>query len=984
MSAVIGTERKGEVGGATEGKTDEPRGVPLFGYRRAGSSTGIPSPEEALRKLAASLRSRHFHDMESAVLGAEGAGVAPSNSRLEEARIALEEERKNRRYIAVMNAKAMLRAAVTSQKRDEVEAALAYVRDAGLGERELADARSLLREFGSWQQSQAGPLGPQAQTCRDQQRNAAQSVAAADGSRPQVTSVAGPAPDASLVAELPPMPGGVPAHIERRASPPPQVQQLLAAAVRSREPRELEAAICAANAADVDRDDPWLTSARRVLTEVHPRGAKSIDASEPADVNVKTADALVALRIAIAGGGKPEVEVASLHTARAGTSEGDLAEARHLVLDDVERERTRAMLDNACARDTPLPKVAELQAVIEQAVGQGLPDDDPSLVRARQALAEEQAKAMEVLALEHARARLRSAIGGAGVGASNPDELRDAMAAAIAAGLPQANALLAEARRCLSDVRSPSPLAVSPAPRSVLPCTVTTCSLPTAQIAAGPKVAVPPRSAPQLIPAMAPTMAGSLALPPCVGASDLPSSETSLTAAPLLDVLDVISFGAWRAANPGELAHLKGFASGTSSCYDSSALRDLWSCSVLSWGGEAPVAAGFTSLVVAFLREKPRRKAVAFCRLEGIERFRSDWLRVAHEFKGRIAVVAVDLERDAEAMGLGAMALSPPERERRELFLLGRVALRATGSKRVVALGGDSVVALEAEASMPENVFWTVYALGRGRKEEEPSLMDWALSKKGKSFHLKFVYWKDPLVADAFAEEVPPVARVEVMDLAMFGGWRNGNRGEIVHLKGFSTGMSSCYTEEALAQLSKCSILAWDGEPPDPTGFTSLIAPFLRGSSDRRALAFRRRETVDAFLTSWQDRAPEFTGRLAVVVLDFPDDLSSLGLADVESESTVAAVPRWARDSFVLGRAALRASGAKQVVALGGAAALAEEAKLSFEDGVTWTVFFASRDNKREQQGSIMDWAVATPHQYLTAVYGRDPFHGSSFARAVP
>ena len=58
--------------------------------------------------------------------------------------------------------------------------------------------------------------------------------------------------------------------------------------------------------------------------------------------------------------------------------------------------------------------------------------------------------------------------------------------------------------------------------------------------------------------------------------------------------------------------------------------------------------------------------------------------------------------------------------------MLGRTALKITQSRRVVAMGGGGIAASEASAGFGDGVQWTVYALSRGKKEEFPSLCDFA------------------------------------------------------------------------------------------------------------------------------------------------------------------------------------------------------------------------------------------------------------------
>merc|ERR1712190_318993 len=95
----------------------------------------------------------------------------------------------------------------------------------------------------------------------------------------------------------------------------------------------------------------------------------------------------------------------------------------------------------------------------------------------------------------------------------------------------------------------------------------------------------------------------------------------------------------------------------------------------------------------------------------------------------RIVVAPIDFPEDAAANGVEAemheMCGDMPSWAQ-EYYALGRCAIKATGSKQVVALGGGGIAGNEAQAHFPEGGEWTIYALSRGKKEEYPALCDFA------------------------------------------------------------------------------------------------------------------------------------------------------------------------------------------------------------------------------------------------------------------
>jgi len=156
---------------------------------------------------------------------------------------------------------------------------------------------------------------------------------------------------------------------------------------------------------------------------------------------------------------------------------------------------------------------------------------------------------------------------------------------------------------------------------------------------------------------------------------------------------------------------------------------------------------GFTELVVRFLRGRPARRAVAF-KLGDPEwvlaKMSKTWDVV--DLWPQIAMVAVDADaaRSKLAGEVEMLPLAFPDWAR-DFFVLGRVAILATCSERVVCLGGGGITGWEAEESLGQGLNWTIYAACRGTQEDHPSVVDWAV-KNESSFReiVTLVRGKDP------------------------------------------------------------------------------------------------------------------------------------------------------------------------------------------------------------------------------------------------
>merc|ERR1712083_1055279 len=92
----------------------------------------------------------------------------------------------------------------------------------------------------------------------------------------------------------------------------------------------------------------------------------------------------------------------------------------------------------------------------------------------------------------------------------------------------------------------------------------------------------------------------------------------------------------------------------------------------------------------------------------------------------------------------------------RDAFVLGRYAMRVSGSTQVIALGGGGITESEArcstvdrkESSDPE-VHWQVYAMARAEKPRHPTLCDFAAQQAENKF-ITLTTGKDPQEAEAY------------------------------------------------------------------------------------------------------------------------------------------------------------------------------------------------------------------------------------------
>lgn len=221
---------------------------------------------------------------------------------------------------------------------------------------------------------------------------------------------------------------------------------------------------------------------------------------------------------------------------------------------------------------------------------------------------------------------------------------------------------------------------------------------------------------------------------------------------------------------------------------------------------------------------------------------------------------------------------------------------------------------------------------------------------------------------------------IQVIPLAQFIEWRNFNQGSIAHIKGFGNGMSNCYNEDAIQQLQEYAIIAWDGDPPTGDGFTALVPKFLMLARDKKALAFKIEDGVQKLRDKWSP----YLGNCGTASLT----IVSVSLRDFwrvkHEQHLVASLPTDAQNFYFLGRLAIGATQARQVISLGGGGIAGLEAEASLRENVRWTVYALSRGRK-EEHPSLMDWAGRTKSPLLTFVCdGRDPTYANAFAQGAP
>jgi len=208
---------------------------------------------------------------------------------------------------------------------------------------------------------------------------------------------------------------------------------------------------------------------------------------------------------------------------------------------------------------------------------------------------------------------------------------------------------------------------------------------------------------------------------------------------------------------PATRVSIKGFGSGLDGASDEAVLADISAtkCKMLVWDGDPLDDTGFTKMIPLFLQRDPASKALAFVLDYELDDFMESWADTIEQFPHRIRAVAVNMKppfwREAADHGITHElkdTTGMPEWAQ-EYFLLGRLACKVIGSKRVFSLGGGGISAHEAKASAKSGVSWNIYALSRGRDEQYPTLADWAVENPGTG--IKLIRNLDPNEAMAFS-----------------------------------------------------------------------------------------------------------------------------------------------------------------------------------------------------------------------------------------
>jgi len=207
------------------------------------------------------------------------------------------------------------------------------------------------------------------------------------------------------------------------------------------------------------------------------------------------------------------------------------------------------------------------------------------------------------------------------------------------------------------------------------------------------------------------------------------------------------------------IVHVKGFANGLNGDIDEAILGEIVhsNCEMMAWDGDLLEETGFTKMVPKFLDNNSAAKALAFVLDYELDDFWESWEQVIERYPNRIRVVVVDMKppawRDAADRGImeELKDMDGLPEWAQEYFLVGRLACKATGSKRVFSLGGGGIAAHEAKASANSGMEWTIFALSRGRDEAYPTLADWAAENPRSGVQLRRNL--DPNEAMAFCHD---------------------------------------------------------------------------------------------------------------------------------------------------------------------------------------------------------------------------------------
>lgn len=196
----------------------------------------------------------------------------------------------------------------------------------------------------------------------------------------------------------------------------------------------------------------------------------------------------------------------------------------------------------------------------------------------------------------------------------------------------------------------------------------------------------------------------------------------------------------------------------------------------------------------------------------------------------------------------------------------------------------------------------------------------------------------------------------------------------IVKIAGFDGGkpLAGVPWEAVMAELNeKADVIIWDGDWYSDQGWTKLIPEFLRGSTERLAVAFQKRAEVPGFHRQYWHLNKAFPGRVWMVVLD--DDIGSLPneisvqLAWLEEQVHQGKLKRNWVDKYVgvamMGR---KIQGNVPVVAINGGGVAVAQAAIELMKGhvnIPWTVFPGQRvDRTDDPEGTLMGFFQRNPN----------------------
>mmetsp|Transcript_4404 Transcript_4404/g.9648 ORF Transcript_4404/g.9648 Transcript_4404/m.9648 type:complete len:323 (-) Transcript_4404:160-1128(-) len=187
-------------------------------------------------------------------------------------------------------------------------------------------------------------------------------------------------------------------------------------------------------------------------------------------------------------------------------------------------------------------------------------------------------------------------------------------------------------------------------------------------------------------------------------ASGMGHREQGVEFVPLADEASPASFAALLAsvgvAAPGSnVVNLKGYGSGLQGTeYHSEVLQAIGDAPVVVWEGDWLKADSFTSVIPVWLKADPTRRAVGFRKAEGDRQgFVDSWCAVP-EVADQVVTALVSPE-SVETVEDELRALGTPEADVRN-SALGFLAMRASASSKVIAVGGGKTCALEARACL--------------------------------------------------------------------------------------------------------------------------------------------------------------------------------------------------------------------------------------------------------------------------------------------